>query len=257
MPFEFLFDHRLVTALISGGSGIILTLVTQHILGRRGLFTYFVWHNRVGVSADDAVFGTVRVTWNNNVVANLYSSTVELRNESLADYENVVVRAFSNDTILLTERTEIIGTTRLLEWTAEFSNRLAVQPGAQPTEAQHSLYGRQREYLVPTMNRGQVVRLTFLNAVSGEKPPTLWLDILHKGVKLKFRVAHDEFLGAPRPAAVLVGSVLGVLFLAAVISLVKTVWVAAALCLLYGLVVVVPGALSIKLWRWLRDSIAG
>ena len=72
----------------------------------RGLFTYFVWHNKVGVSVDDAVFGTVRVTWNDNLVANLYSSTVELRNESLKDYENVVVRVFSNDTIHLTERAE-------------------------------------------------------------------------------------------------------------------------------------------------------
>jgi hypothetical protein len=131
-----LLDNRLVLALISGVVGVGLTLITQSILGKRGLFTYFVWHNRVGVSADDAVFGSVRVTWNNNPVANLYTSMVELRNESLKDYENVVVRVFTNDTILLTERTEIVGTTRYLELTEEFSQRLMVPAGAEPTALQ-------------------------------------------------------------------------------------------------------------------------
>ena len=101
MDFSTLLENKVLLAAISGLSGVVLTLITQRILGKRGLFTYFVWHNRVGVSADDAVFGTVRVTWNGNVVPNLYSSTVELRNESLADYQNVVVRVFSNDTRLL------------------------------------------------------------------------------------------------------------------------------------------------------------
>jgi hypothetical protein len=223
----------------------------------RGLFTYFVWHNKVGVSVDDAVFGTVRVTWNDNLVANLYSSTVELRNESLKDYENVVVRVFSNDTILLTERSELLGTTRLLGWTDDFAHRLAVPPGAQATAVQRDLYGRQREYLVPTMNRGQVVRLAFLNAASTENQPTVWLDIVHKGVKVKFRVAHDLFLGTPRPAAALVGAALGIPFLVIVIAFIDTLWVAAAACLLYGLLVVVPGALSIKLWRSMRELVGG
>src|SRR3972149_901514 len=99
MNLSFL-DNRLVVVLFSVVAGAIVTLLAQRILNKRGLFTYFVWHNRVGVSADDAVFGTVRVTWNNNPVANLYSSTVELRNESLKDYENISVRVFSSETIL-------------------------------------------------------------------------------------------------------------------------------------------------------------
>jgi hypothetical protein len=236
---------------------MVLTVITQSILGRRGLFTYFVWHNRVGVSADDAVFGTVRVTWNGNVVPNLYSSTVELRNESLADYQGVVVRVFSNDTRLLSERADLMGTTRILKWSDEFSHHLAVQPGAQPTAGQMELYGRQREYAVPTMNRGQVVRLTFLNAPHGEAQPSIWLDIVHPGVKTRFRVAHQEFLGTPQPIAALIGAALGIPFLWAVVALTDVAWVAGVLCLLYGVLVVVPGAYCIKLWRWGREVIGG
>ncbi|HEY2931073.1 MAG TPA: hypothetical protein VGK99_04950 [Acidobacteriota bacterium] len=217
-----LLDSRLVVAVIAGVLGFILALLTQRILGKRGLFTYFVWHNRLGVSADDAIFGSVRVTWNDNPVANLYSSTVELRNESFNDYDNVVVRVFTNDTFLLTERTDIVGTTHFLNWTDEFSNRLVVQPGTQPTIAQQNLYRSQRDYLVPTMNRGQIVRFTFLNAPTSDKP-SLWLDILHKGVRLKFRLAQTQFLGVPQPAAALVGAALSLVVLAVVVSLVDSV----------------------------------
>src|SRR3990172_7916169 len=181
MGFTFL-ENRLVVVLLSAVVGAILTLLTQRILNKRGLFTYFVRHNRVGVSADDLIFGTVQVTWNNNPVANLYPSTVELRNESLKDYENVNLRVYSSDTILLTERTEILGTTRFLQWSEEFLRKLMVPTGTQPTELQKNLHASQREYLIPTMNRDQVVRLTFLNVAKPEKQPSIWLDVLHKGV---------------------------------------------------------------------------
>ena len=256
MDFPFL-ENRLIVALLSGVVGTILTLLTQRILNKRGLFTYFVRHNRVGVSADDTVFGNVRVTWNNNPVANLYSSTVELRNESLKDYENVNVRAYSGDTRLLTEQTEIVGSTRILQWSEEFKRSLSVPQGTQPTALQWNLYASRREYMIPTMNRSQVVRFTFLNEATIGKQPLIWLDILHKGVKVKLRVARNEFLGVQQQSAALVGSALGIIFIVIVIAMVDTVWIAALSSFTYGIWALVPGALSIKLWRWLQDLIGG
>ena len=180
-----LLDSRLAVALVSTGLGAFLMFLMQMIVNRRGLFTYLVWHNKVGTSTDDAVFGTVRVTWNHNLIHNLYLSVIELKNESQKDYENVVVKIFTNDTDLLSERSEIVGTTRFLDWTEEYSNRLAVATGAEPTQDQVTLYSMQREYLLPTMNRGQVVRVAYLNAAHTEHEPTLGMDIVHKGVQTK------------------------------------------------------------------------
>lgn len=253
-PETFLND-RFILVLLSVISTVVITIVTQRILRKRGLITYFVRHNQVGVSADHVIFGNVRVTWNGNEVPNLYSSTLELRNESLKDYDNVTVRVYTNDTTLLTEKTEVVGTTRNLEWSADFSQLLAVQPGAQATLAQQALHESGREYLIPTLNRGQAVRLIYLNVPRSERQPSIWLDIQHRGIKVKFRVAHDEFLGIPRPSAVLVGTALGVPLLAVVIATVNTVWIASGLAFLYGLLVLVPGAYSIKLWRWLRELV--
>ncbi len=256
MEFTFL-QNRLIVALLAVVVGAILTLLIQRILNKRGLLTYFVFHYRVGVSTDDAVFGTVRATWNNQPVANLWSSSVELRNESLKDYENVTIGVFTNNTVLLTERTEIVGTSRSLGWTTDFVHRITVEPGSQPNALQQHLNESTREYLIPTMNRGQLVRLTYLNAARTEQQPAIWLDVLHKGVKTKFRVAQSEFLGVPQPSAALIGSASGIVFVALVIATVETVWLAAALSFSYGLLVLIPGAYSIRLWRWLRDAFGG
>lgn len=255
MNLEALLNDRIILVLLSVISTVVITIVTQRILRKRGLVTYFVRHSQVGMSADDVIFGSVRVTWNGNEVPNLYSSILELRNESLNDYDNVTISVYTSDTILLSEKTQVVGTPRILEWSADFSQRLAVQPGAQATPDQQELYGTHREYLLPTLNRGQAVRLIFLNVPRSKGQPSIWMDIQHHGIKVKFRVAHDEFLGIPRPAAFLAGTALGVPLLAVVIASVNTVWIATALAFLYGLLVFVPGAYSIKLWRWLRELV--
>ena len=250
-------QNRLIVALLSLVVGAIITLLIQRILNKRGLFTYFVSHVRVGISADDAVFGTVRATWNDLPVDNLYVSSVELRNASLKDYENVVVKVFTNNTSLLTEGTGIVGTTRILKWTEEFGNSVAVPAGSKPTAAQWNLHASEREYLIPTMNRGQGVSFTYLNAAKTAQEPAIWLDILHKGVKTKFRIPQPEFLGVPQRSAAQVGSVLGISVVALVIVTVETLWIAAVLSFLFGLLVLLPGAASIKLWRRLRDLFGG
>ena len=256
MELTFL-QNRLIVAVFAGVVGVILTLLIQRILNKRGLFTYFVWHNSVGVSTDDAVFGTVRAFWNDQQVDNLWFSSIELRNASLNDYENVIVKVFTNSTALLNERTEIVGTSRVLEWTAAFANRVTLLPGNEPTAEQRSLYAREREYLVPTMNRGQFVRITYLNATNTPQQPTIWLDILHKGVKTEIRVAQPEFFGVPQFYAAQIGSASGIVVVALVIATVEALWLAAVLSFLYGLFVLFPGAAAIKLWRRFRDLFGG
>ncbi len=252
MTGEFL-DSRLLVAVASAVIGFLVTLAIQALLNKRGQFTYFVRHDRVGVTADDAVFGSVRVTWNENPVANLYSSTIELVNESLKDYDNVAVRVYTNNATLLGERTEVKGTTHMVEWTGEFADQLRVPAGQAATETQLELYSRQRDYLIPTMNRGQVIRFSFLNAAtSNAQPPAIWLDVLHKGVKARFRPPNREFMGVPEHYASLLGIIIGFLFVGLLLFYVQSVWIAAVLSLFYGFFVKLPGVLVIRLWRGAR-----
>ena len=246
----------LLASLISTGIGALLTFVIQKLVNKRGLFTYYVRHNKVGISTEDAVFGTVQVTWNGSPVGHLYLSVIELQNDSLQDYDDVVIKVFSTDTDLLTERTELVGTTYVPQWTEGFSNALGVGSGTQPTDAQFTRYRREREYFLPTINRGQIIRFAYLNAALSERQPSLWIDIIHKGVKVKFQEPPNIFMGVPQPHAALAGSAFGLLVLGAVIWFVDTTWLAALICLVYGLAVVFPGVIVIKLYNLLRDAIA-
>ena len=95
-------DPRIAEIVASAACGGVVTLLLFRIAKKRGKFSYFVHHNRIAMSADDLVFGNVQVTWNQEPVANLFLSTVELKNDSLKDFEDVVVKVFTNDTTLLT-----------------------------------------------------------------------------------------------------------------------------------------------------------
>ena len=102
-----------------------------------------------------------------------------------------------------------------------------------------------------------MVRWTFLNAAKDLKAPALWVDVLHKGVRIKFRAVPQQFWGVPQPAAVLAGSLLGVGVLAATIRYVPSLVLAALISMVYGFVVLIPGALLVRFWRWTRDLVGG
>lgn len=252
-----LIENRYLVSVISAAGGVLATLLTAQILSKRGRFTYFVHHYRVGVSADDAVFGSVRVTWNGTAVANLYSSTVELVNESMKDFENVTVTAFTNDSVLLTERTELVGTASIVAWTDEFSRQLEVAPGQAASPEQFEVHSRRREYLLPVVNRGQVIRFHFLNASKSGNQPSIWLSMVHKGVRLKFRIPQNQIFGVPQPLAALEGALLGFALVGFIVAFVDSVWIAALSSLLFGFVAQIPGAWLVRAWRWLRESLGG
>lgn len=154
--------------LIAGGfagcvGGVFTAWFTQRALNRRGVFSYSVTHNRVGVSSEDMVFGKVTVTWNENEVKNLYLSTIEMKNESFNDYEHVIVRAYTSDTLLMNEQAQIVETPNHLEFSDRYKAKIFVKDGEVHSANQVALYSGQREYIIPVFNRGQSIRITYLN----------------------------------------------------------------------------------------------
>ena len=106
------------------------------------------------------------------------------------------------------------------------------------------------------MNRGQVIRLTFINSAKTQNQPTIWLDILHKGIKLNFRVAHNKIFNVSQPIAAVVGVLIGIIILGIIIFSVNAIWLAALLSFIYGLFAQIPGAFTVKLWRGLKQLLS-
>lgn len=245
-------------SIIAGGiGGVITAWLTQRVLNKRGVFTYLVNHTRIGVSTEDAIFGSVAVSWNGNSIPNLFLSTIEMKNESMNDYENVVVRAYTSDTRLLTEQTQLLDTPNILEWSDKYKKQLHVEPELKPTDSQWNIYNGQREYIIPILNRGQSIKLTYLNSAKGADTPTLWLSVAQKGVKLKFSGTQNQILGVPQPRAAFVGVLIGIAVVVALALFVANPWIVATASLTYGLIAQLPGAYIIKLLRLIREAIGG
>ena len=242
----------LIAAALLGGT---VTWIFQSLLRKRGVFTYFVTHRKIGSSSADPIFGEISVTWNNNRVDHLYLSTIEMKNESMKDFENVVVTSFTRDTILLSESTNIVDTPNALFWSEDYKERLRIEPGQTPENHQIDLYNHSREHLIPVFNRGQAIRINYLNAATSVTMPSVWLSVTAKGVELKFRSPRSEFLGVPQGTAAFVGVILGILGLPILVGLISSSWILAAVAMGYGLVAQAPGAYLIKGFRAVKKFI--
>ena len=257
MDFIEILKNEYLSIVFGGFAGVITAWITQRVLNKRGLFSYYVNHNRVGITTEDTTFGNVSVTWNNNPIRHLFFSTLELKNESLNDYENVIIRTYTDNTRLLSESTQILESPNILEWTEKFKNQLRVENGQEPTEAQTAIYNGQREYLIPVFNRGQVIRISYLNSATSEEVPSIWLSATIKGVKVKFRIPREQIYGVPQPQAALAGVVIGFLLIIPLVIYIHNTWVVALLAIIYGFIAQVPGAFFIKMTRKIREAIGG
>lgn len=257
MDITSLLESEIFVPALSGVFGVLLTLITQRLLNKRSVFSYTVTHNRVGWSVEDAIYGSVKVTWNNAPVNRLYLSTVEVKNQSMKDHESVVMRVFSNDTILLTDATRIGNGIEPVDLTEEYKNKLTVSGDSQPTEEQRDLYHHRRDYFVPVINRGQSLRFELLNAPHTKEEPTVWLDILHKGVICKFQAPSLQIMGVPQPTVIWAGITVSALGVSAIVALVENLPLVAFLSLAIGWSSAFSGAHTIKLYRRIRDWFVG
>jgi hypothetical protein len=243
-------DGRLLLSALSAAAGALFwNFVALHRARVRTL-EYSVSHDRVGVSADDAVFGSVAVTWQGNPVTNLFVSTVTVENNTSSDYTDLKLKVWTGSTFLLNERREIPGTTYLPEYTAEYGASIYVAPGVVATPAQQHTYWHSREYMVPVLNRKQRVVFTFLTTVpNSTEGPSAWVDILHSGVGVRFRPVEQRIHGVPVRIALPVGLVASIVIAVLTILVATKVWVAAVVCLFVGFVAQSVGAALYRLWR--------
>ena len=111
---------------------------------------------------------------------------------------------------------------------------------------------------MPVFNRGQKLQLTYLCTVpSSDEPPAVFVATLLKGVKLKYQVASNLFLGVPVNVTGARGLLISVLVVVACGLFLSNVWVAAAASMTVGLIARLFGALEYKVERLVRDLIAG
>lgn len=239
-----LLDSKILLSGISILVGALLGNFISVYRGRIKVLEYTVTHDRIGLSADDAIFGNVRVTWQGHNLTNLYSSVVTVVNGTSVDYTNLKLKVYTGNTLLLTERTEISGTTHVLHWTPEYAATLQIPAGGAPTDQQFNTYRHSREYHVPVLNRGQRAVMHILTTIPNQnESPLIWVDLLHPGAQIQFRLLTQQIHGVPVKLALPLGLLASIAVLIAVSFLLSEVWAAALIAMIVGL-----GAQSIGAW---------
>jgi len=239
--------------------GALITTFIGKIHGKTVRFRYSTRTDRVGLAADDPIFGSVRISWRAQPMRNLHMVSVEIENASTRDFENVDFKIYTgNDTVLLNEQTSVVGTPYIVRWSDEFRATLAVAPGAVPTGAQFNIYNHAREYRIPVFNRGQLLELTYLCTRPGDDAqPTVFVSTQLKGAKLWRQIRANLVLGVPVQVAVVRGLVVAVLAIMICGFMLRNVWAASSISMVIGLFGQLIGAAQYKGERWFMKLIAG
>jgi hypothetical protein len=249
----------IIISLVSLVAGALITAVATKLQNRTAKLTYSTTVQRVALAADDPVFGAVRVSWRDMNVRNLHMATVEIENSSGRDFENVDLKVYTHqETVLLNEFTAVVNTPYIVEWSPEFRASLAVAPGAEATDNQLRIYNHSREYRVPVINRGQMLRLNYLcTRPADDTPPFVYVSTVLKGAKLVQQIRTALVLGVPVPLAVIRGSVISFLTVIACGLFVRNVWIASAVSMSVGLFAQIIGAFLYTAERRVRNLLFG
>ncbi len=251
-----LLDSKLLVSGISLLAGALLGNFIAAYRSRIKILEYTVTHDRIGLSADDAIFGNVRVTWQGHEVTNLYSSVVTVLNGTTVDYTNLKLKVYTGSTLLLTERTEISGTTHILHWTPEYAALLQIPADGVPTDQQFNTHRHSREYHIPVLNRGQRAVMHFLTTVPNRnEKPAIWADLLHPGAQIQFRLLTQQIHGVPVRLALPLGLLASLFVLVGVSFLLNEVWAAALIAMVVGLVAQSIGAWIYRGIRFLKQIV--
>jgi hypothetical protein len=254
-----LIDARIVVPALAATAGALVSLILSKFLAKTVVFRYSVRTERMAMSADDAVFGSVRVSWHDTVVRNLYLVSIEIENPSTRDFENVPINVYTDgSTMLMTERTAVVGQPYIVKWSDEFSRALVVAPGGSPDQGQWDRYNRSREYTVPIFNRGQLLELNYLcTRPNDDLEPSVFLSTQLKGATLALRVRSHFVLGVPIQASLPRGLIVGLAAVVASAFLLQQAWVAGLIGFVIGLFAQLVGAMGYRAERWLRRVVAG
>ncbi|TAK51235.1 MAG: hypothetical protein EPO25_17265 [Gammaproteobacteria bacterium] len=254
MDWSTLIDSKAAISVLSAAGGALLANLLMLLRGRIRVLEYTALHNQIGSSGNDPVFGQVTVAWQGHSVSNLFSSVVSLSNDTTKDLSCLRVKIYTgNETLLLNESTEIVGTTQIVKWKESFSNLLHVPENSAPTQAQFETYHHNREYMIPVLNRGQTAVFRYLTTVtSAPGSPSVWTEVQQLGLKALYVPQVPVVHGAPQRYAVWLGLFAALASVVAATLLLSSLWLAALICCVVGLFAQGIGAILFRFARAMK-----
>ncbi|MBX9697411.1 MAG: DUF4168 domain-containing protein [Alphaproteobacteria bacterium] len=173
-------------------AGIFLKHIWEKIRNRVTYLNYSVWHQSLGTSITDNLFGNVQILYNNNPVSSLYFTTLMLENHSSRDIENIEVNIYCDQaSSILISHGYVELSPNALKFSDEYHEMLKL---AQTDSSLWTNVISRRDYNIPVINRGDTVKFQLLTT-NPTKQPEIYANCDQAGIKLKYAVNLKDFKG--------------------------------------------------------------
>ncbi|MFY1869127.1 hypothetical protein ACOTEK_26405 [Achromobacter xylosoxidans] len=234
--------------VVTGILGLIGGSLLMRLRGRIKALPYTVWHNQIGASTE-GVLGTIEVRWAGQVLDRLFTSKIELINESYHDFTGLKVRINAGPhTLLHTQHCEISNSSLVIAYSPELQALLPRTPEETLTQEQYRHLLASREYVIPIFNRGQRATFLFLSTVLDNAPgPLVSLELVEAGATAVYRTSVKRIFGVPEKPATLLGLASVAVIYAGLVWVSPPVWAAGLLALLAGVFCRFLGAVVCRL----------
>lgn len=217
---------------------------------------YTIHSERIALSANDPIFGNIKIEWQNNPVDNLYNTIIEIENTTSIDFREIELKVITpSEIFILGDVTSIVNTSRILERTKKYQEKLYVETGKDATQYQIDSYFHEREYIIPVFNRGQKIQLRFLTTAKNNAEHYIFIEVLHSGVKFVQRFANNKIHNVLIQDALLWGILACILILFLCVLYLDNIWIITSICMFAGAIAQSIGALIYKVISFIRKAI--
>jgi len=234
---------NIIVPVITFLIGAFVMHVWERYKSRVNLLNYEVWHQPLGLTAEDIRFGSVKVLYNEQPVNNLYMSTIYVRNESNKDIADIKLNiACDVNSIILVSYGRNLSSLNELSFTSEYQGRLiSGNPGL-------DLY-QKRDYLIPVINRGDTIVFTLLtsNTNAIHQQPILSLGTDYPGLRMNFAKPVQLLFGESQSSSALLGIIATLLVCVPIIYYIPNKAIAVIVAACFALFAALIGVLIRKL----------
>ncbi|MFP5385131.1 MAG: hypothetical protein ACLGHN_03580 [Bacteriovoracia bacterium] len=188
--------------------GIFLKHIWEKIRSRITFLNYSVWHQSLGTSISDNLFGNVQILYNDNPVSRLYFSTLVLENHSSRDFENIDINIYCDqDSSILISHGYIEFSPNALKFTDEYEATLR-QAQTDPSVWINAI--KRRDYKIPVINRGDIIKFQLL-ITNTIKQPEIYASCDRAGIKMKYAINMKDFKGETAKHCTWIGSIIALI----------------------------------------------
>ncbi len=209
---------------------------------------YQIVHTYLGASQTDALFGTLKVSLNDEEYANVYLSTVSLTNDTGKDFKDLEIN------IVPDQQTQVLGSygrkspgMNFLPFTDEFQNYVN-QAIAKNQEAATYIETR-RDYRIPVLNRNDQITVTLLTTNAAGQQPSLAIGCDYVGVRLNQAPTVPQMYGEPQTLSAWIGIAIVLVLGWPILVLIPSKSVAVMVAILLGIFAMGFGILARKFYK--------